>query len=126
MAPSLSKTFATALKDVRRARGFTQAEAAERAELAVEAYGRLERGHVLPRADTLVRLSLSFGVSTDQLLGLTRHEAALRAHDEGAGNPDLRRLVETLEELPPPTLRLVGKAIRAIRGEPEEPAPRRR
>ena len=71
MRSGLAATFAHSLRKAREERGLTQAEVSELAGLAVEAYGRLERGQVLPRAATLVSLSLVLQMTTDSLLGLT-------------------------------------------------------
>lgn len=98
MSKSLSATFARELRAARRTRGWTQAELAERAGIAVEVCGRLERGQVLPRADTLVRLAVELGVSTDALLGIAspRERAAAEPETEYGDPPELRRLVRRL------------------------------
>lgn len=65
----LHETFASALRTARDACAWSQAELAERVGMSIEAYGRLERGRVLPRAATLVRLAHALQVPLDQLLG---------------------------------------------------------
>lgn len=72
MTADLTQTVAAALRRLRDARGLTQAELAEAVGMAVEAYGRLERGASLPRAETLVLLSEALQSSTDELLGRVR------------------------------------------------------
>jgi len=109
---SLSATFARQLRASRNALGWTQAELSERVGIAVEAYGRLERGGVLPRADTLVRLSAALGVSTDSLLGLAPDGSASRrlaAEPESEyGVPgETRRLVRRLRAESRRTARLI-------------------
>lgn len=108
---SLAATFARELRAVRQAFGWTQAEVAERVGIAVEAYGRLERGGVLPRADTLVRLAAALRVSTDHLLGISpeaapsRRRVAAEPEAEYAAPPEMRRLLR----------RLRGESLRTIR-----------
>lgn len=109
---SLSATFARELRAARNALGWTQAELSERVGIAVEAYGRLERGGVLPRADTLVRLSGALGASTDSLLGLSSDASAFRrvaAEPEGEyGVPgETRKLVRRLRTESRRTARLL-------------------
>lgn len=106
MSKSLSATFARELRAARRARGWTQAELAERAGIAVEVCGRLERGHVLPRTDTLVQLASALRVTTDALLGIAppRERSAAEPEAEYAP-PEMRRLVR----------RLRGESRRTIR-----------
>lgn len=111
MAKSLAATFASELRAARRARGWTQSELAERADIAVEVCGRLERGRVLPRADTLVRLALALGTTTDALLGIapagTGEAQAIAAEPQApyVERPDIARLVRRLRDVPPRTVR---------------------
>lgn len=72
---ALHETFAASLRCARMASGWSQAELAERIGLSVEAYGRLERGRVLPRASTLVQLARVLHVGVDDLLGLRQNAA---------------------------------------------------
>jgi putative transcriptional regulator len=78
METSLEQGLAQRLRRAREAAGFTQAETAERAGMAVEAYGRLERGAVLPRASTLLMLARTLSISTDELLGNVPESATAR------------------------------------------------
>jgi transcriptional regulator with XRE-family HTH domain len=120
MSDGLRETFAKALRESRRANGLSQAEVAERIGIAVEAYGRLERGTVLPRAETLVGLAHAFHVSTDKLLGVnvggTAHDAAV-ARDGGVAptDPEWRRIKALLDGLSPRTRKLLVSTLQAIR-----------
>jgi transcriptional regulator with XRE-family HTH domain len=96
----------------------TQADVAERVDMAVEAYGRLERGRVLPRASTLVVLSRELAVSTDQLLGLMALESKRTGEAQGSyetSSPQLRRLVHKLERVSARHLRLLTQLANALR-----------
>jgi transcriptional regulator with XRE-family HTH domain len=122
MPLSLREKFARAVRASRKQSGLSQAEAAERAGIASEAYGRLERGAVLPRAETLVSLSQTFGVTCDQLLGLSNgkdHGLVGAADSALAKDPELRRLITQLDGLSPRTLHLIGNVLRAIRSDVE-------
>ncbi|HEX9240988.1 MAG TPA: helix-turn-helix transcriptional regulator [Anaeromyxobacter sp.] len=129
MSKSLAATFAREMRAARQARGWTQAELAERADIVVEVCGRLERGRVLPRADTLVRLATALGLSTDALLGLSSTPAAALARavaeqeEEYAEVPELKRLVRRLKGESRRTMRLLDGLISSVRA---ERGPRRR
>lgn len=132
IASDLRRLFAASLKAARDGRGWTQAELAAEAGLAVEVYGRLERGRVLPRTETLVRLAQTLGVSTDSLLGqsaptgrghlglVAEPKAEYRASDP----PEVRRLVRRIRSARPETVRLLNLLAAAL--EKPEPAPPRR
>lgn len=63
--------FSARLREARQRAGFlNHAAVAKTLGLTREGYGRLERGNVMPRADILLRLARTFGVSVDWLLGL--------------------------------------------------------
>ncbi len=119
--PSLPATFARELREARRARGWTQADLAERVGIAAEVCGRLERGRVLPRADTLVRLAVALGVSSDALLGLsearTRERAAAEPEVEYGGRPELMRLVRRLRGESRRTVRLLDGLVSSLRAD---------
>ena len=116
MSKPLSTIFARELRAVRQARGWTQADLAERAGIAVEVCGRLERGHVLPRADTLVRLAAALGVTTDALLGFASPKERLAAEPvaDYGDPPELRRLVRRLRREPRGTIRHLDAFLSAL------------
>jgi transcriptional regulator with XRE-family HTH domain len=103
----LHETFARALRSAREACGWSQAEVAHRIGLSIEAYGRLERGRVLPRVSTLVRLAKVLGVPLDALLGLEGPRSpsvdlrvqALLSRIAGAALEDLQFLIAVLGDL---------------------------
>ena len=132
IASDLKKVFAAALKSARDSRGLTQAELAAEAGLAVEVYGRLERGRVLPRAETLVRLAQALGVSTDSLLGQSgtagRGHLGLVAEPKAeyrtSDPPEVRRLIRRIRTSRAETVRLLNLLVAAL--EKGEPAPVKR
>ena len=102
------------LRGARRARGLTQGEVAERVDMSTEAYGRLERGGVMPRAETLRRLAVALSVSADLLLGLPADV------DPGPKpephTPGLRRLLRVGARLSLQQLRLVAQLAEGLGG----------
>ncbi len=109
METTMAKAFAVRLRRAREALGFAQAEVAERAGVAVEAYGRLERGRAQPRAATLLALARALSVSTDMLLG---HEGgptgAPPATTTDKDSPAVRRLVRRVRGLDAGAVRVIG------------------
>ena len=61
---------------LRKARGITQAELAEQLHFTYQAVSNWERGMSEPDSDTLLRLAVFFGVSTDELLGKSDNAAS--------------------------------------------------
>jgi DNA-binding XRE family transcriptional regulator len=58
-------------RNIRQARcrlGLTQAQMAERIDMAPEVYGRLERGHLVPRLERFVAICRVLGESPDRLI----------------------------------------------------------
>ena len=65
----LASRLGKAVRRLRQARGWSQAELAERADISTDYVGLLERGLRLPALGMLVQLSEIFGVSADEILG---------------------------------------------------------
>lgn len=63
--------FDNRLKQLREARGFTQADIASEIDITQRAYANYERDEREPNAVILLRIAKFFGVSTDYLLGHT-------------------------------------------------------
>jgi len=99
----LREQFAAALRAAREAGEMSQSELAERAGISAEAYGRLERGRVLPRAETLVRLAQSLRMPADALLGIAgsgpADDGPVLARLRQADEEELRFLLAVLGEL---------------------------
>lgn len=64
-------TIQEALKRFRKEFGLTQTQVATVLEIPQTSYSRYEVGQFIPRADDIVKLATTFGVTTDYLLGLT-------------------------------------------------------
>ena len=92
------QTLARAVREQRKAAGFTQAELAERAELAFETVSRVESGREPPSLRTAVRLADALGLPLDVVVGRTKAAAVSEDWRTGA---DVRRLVEFAQRLDP-------------------------
>jgi transcriptional regulator with XRE-family HTH domain len=87
--------FADRLRELRQARGLTQARLAELLDTSPRVYNRWETGSALPRLDTLVQLADLLEVSLDELVGreeVEEHELRLR-------NPKLHELYREIDRL---------------------------
>lgn len=71
MADSLEKRIGNRLKELRKNRGFTMRDLAERSSLSVNAISLIERGENSPTISSLKRLSNALGVSINELLEKT-------------------------------------------------------
>jgi transcriptional regulator with XRE-family HTH domain len=68
--PDGSETFGERLARLRKERGFTQTELAERTGLIQALVSDYERDKLRPYADVVAKIAQGIGVSTDELLGL--------------------------------------------------------
>ncbi|ACY13208.1 helix-turn-helix domain-containing protein [Haliangium ochraceum] len=71
MSRELATTIGNAVRDGRKAFGLTQEQAAERLDICVDYYGRVERGIAIPSVSMLRRLAVAFGLDGNVLLGLS-------------------------------------------------------
>ncbi|MCP3139841.1 helix-turn-helix transcriptional regulator [Pyxidicoccus xibeiensis] len=101
---SLKKTLGKNAQAARMRQELTQADVAERVDLATEVYGRIERGRAFPSIPTFWRLCHVLHESADRMLGLpagTMPPAPWQAAEPAAPYaehpPELRRLIRTLQ-----------------------------
>lgn len=111
----LTQLISARLREARRNAKLTQHELGLRIGLVGEVYGRMERGKMLPSAETLQKLSLALGVSADELLGLGREDRTIppppRPEEE---RPELRRFIRRARELDPSKLRVIAIVAKAL------------
>ncbi|NMO22791.1 helix-turn-helix transcriptional regulator [Pyxidicoccus fallax] len=106
-----------AAREARQRLGLTQSDVAERMGMAMEVYSRMERGKMLPRAQTLRRLCDVLQVSADTLLGVGRSGAPVPLVSKKTPREDpveLRRMTRKLRELEPAQLRAVSRVVNAV------------
>lgn len=95
----LANTLGAAAREARLQRGLTQGEVADRVGIAMEVYGRIERGVLLPSIRTFLELCRVLEADARVLLGLMepgRASAPQQTHEEP---PHLRRLMRLAREL---------------------------
>ncbi len=91
------ESFGDRLARLRKERGFTQVELAEKIGIIQALISDYERGKLRPYADVVVRFALVLGVTTDELLGLERARPVASAR-----NPNRRflRRLDSVDSLP--------------------------
>lgn len=113
------ETFGQRLARIRKERGFTQVELAERVGLIQALISDYEHDKLRLHAEMVVRLARGLGVSADELLGLKNRRVS---GGNGAGHarrPQRRvlRRLEQIEQLPQTQQRALLKTIDAyVRG----------
>ncbi|NMO22602.1 helix-turn-helix transcriptional regulator [Pyxidicoccus fallax] len=119
MDKKLATTIGAAARAARTRLELTQADVAERIDVATEVYGRLERGGMLPSVQTLLKLCHELHVSADELLGLASHgTGSTRSSAEPPPSPqerpEVRRLLRTVRQLEPSKVKLLGLVANAL------------
>lgn len=61
-------TIGAKLYEIRRRKGLTQAEVAEKAELSDRTYADIERGHVNMRVETLLKICSALNITPNNIL----------------------------------------------------------
>ena len=95
LAVDADESLGQRLARIRKEKGFTQVELAQKVGIIQVLVSDYERGKLRPHPEMLVRFALALGVSADELLGLK----GTRPSREVKGRRFLRRL-EQLSRLP--------------------------
>jgi transcriptional regulator with XRE-family HTH domain len=119
MDKKLASTIGAAARAARMRLELTQADVAERIDVATEVYGRLERGGMLPSVQTLLKLCHELQVSSDELLGLSQHtpsprSAAMEVPSGPTERPEIRRLLRSMRQLDSSHIKLLGLVAKAL------------
>ncbi len=120
MDKKLASIIGAAARTARMRLELTQADVAERIDVATEVYGRLERGGMLPSVQTLLRLCHELNISADELLGLVHahhHSPGPRSAEPPsapAERPEIRRLLRSLRQLDSAHIKLLGLVAKAL------------
>ncbi|HHV79055.1 MAG TPA: helix-turn-helix transcriptional regulator [Firmicutes bacterium] len=124
--------FASRLKELREAKGFSQRELAKLLVIAPSTLAMYELGQREPDFEIATKIADFFDVSVDYLLGRTDDPRPLRKQIEDAveGDPELKEFWEaflskrelrlafrTIKDLDPVSLRKVIRVIKAIEEE---------
>jgi transcriptional regulator with XRE-family HTH domain len=105
-----TETLGQRLARIRKERGFTQVELAQKADTIQAVISDYERGRVRPHAAMLGRLAQALGVTADELLGIA---TAPPPKANGVSRRILRRM-QALEELPAHDQKSILKLIDAL------------
>ncbi len=108
----LSLTIGANIRRLRRARGLTQEQLAERAEVGRHFLSDIETGRRRASVHTLVRLTQALETSADLILGL--RSVAKHASNVPVDYLLLKPLWEELREVPPEYSRIVVRTARRI------------
>ncbi|HEY8106711.1 MAG TPA: helix-turn-helix transcriptional regulator [Gemmatimonadales bacterium] len=118
MDKKLAETIGNVARAARQRAGLTQADVAERLDMASEVYGRLERGLMLPSVPTFRKLCTTLGLSSAKALDLGIQEP-FRAPVPPPGfgeRPEVRRLLRRVQLLDRRKVRLLAMFAAALRG----------
>ena len=91
---------------LRKERGYTQAELAEKIGIVREIISEYERAKLRPHYEMIIRLALALEVSTDELLGLKPSKS-----NGTKPSPQIMRRMKKIEELPPAKQKFLLKTI---------------
>lgn len=91
-------TFGQRLAELRRLRGLTQVQLAEKLDSTQRAITYYENEASYPPVDTIIELAAILGVSTDELLGVKNGKTSADAVDLTT-DPELRRLWKKFQQV---------------------------
>ena len=116
MRLQLCKRLGKAAREARLQAGLTQADVAERIDVATEVYGRLERGLMLPSVLTFWRLCMVLRLPADPLLGFASKQRARGASPLPAerDTPQVRRLMRSVRKLNDSQLRALSSMVAVL------------
>jgi transcriptional regulator with XRE-family HTH domain len=115
MNKDFRRTLGKAARDARKALGLTQENVAERLDVSVEFYGRIERGVAWPSVDVFARMISILGVSADSLLGVEAARASGAAPLIQKDDPlELRDVLDLVCKARPSVVRLVSALVREL------------
>lgn len=95
LKPSAKDAFGERLARIRKERGFTQVELADKIGSIQAILSDYERGKSKPSSDMLAALALALEVSCDELLGIAKMPAKTKAP-----NKRILRRIQLIEKLP--------------------------
>ncbi|GAB4569826.1 MAG: hypothetical protein Tsb0020_24190 [Haliangiales bacterium] len=126
MNKELAKSIGSAARRARTDLKLTQEDAAERINMSVEFYARIERGNSMPSVQNLRRIAEALGVSADVMLGRVKYDAASamvwRPAAPVTDTPEVRRIARMLRRAKPGTLRLVTMLLKELQRTGEDSA----
>ena len=112
-------------REARQGAGLTQREVAERVGIVTEVYGRLERGELLPRLPTFLRVCRALGLDANALLGFSSAQPPVWLVPPSSAElepPAVRRLLRAVRPLNPRQLTALTHVASAMLPDPRAPA----
>lgn len=91
----VSKTLGQNIANLRKARGLTQGQLAERFNYTDKAISKWEHGDVCPDVNTLTELADFFGVTTDYMIHYHAEEAIMEDHSKDPAAIRRNRIIMT-------------------------------
>jgi transcriptional regulator with XRE-family HTH domain len=114
MEDELAQSIGARAREARTKLGWSQADAAERIDISLEFYARIERGRTMPSTPTLVKMGVALGVSLDVLVGTKSLRPGKHAAAPTNDGKQLRLLQRRLRRASPKTLRLLTLVAAAV------------
>jgi transcriptional regulator with XRE-family HTH domain len=105
---SQKKLLGRRIRELRKARGFTQEQLAERTDLDYTSIGALERGVFNPSLNTAGKLADALGISIQQLITIPNGKPATEKEVR------LHHIAERLDKLDPKSLKLINEFISSV------------
>lgn len=101
-----SESLGERLSRLRKERGYTQAELAEKIGINRVLISDYERNRIRPHYEMIIHLAKAFGVTTDELLGV-------KSAKNNGSKPSLKilRRLKNIENLPPSQQKVLLKTI---------------
>lgn len=104
----LQKLFGANVRNLRKARGWTQEQLAERVDVTYETIGKIERGQAAPSFDVAEKIALAFSIAAPVLFG------AAASTETGERTRLLTDIQRTLSKMNDDQLARTAKALRAL------------
>ena len=105
---NINRLVGKRIRELRKARGMTQAELAEAAELEVETISRLEGGTRGATVDSVNRIAQALGIGLKEFFDFKKEGAAV------IPSKKLLRIYRLLEKLPEAKLRKIYRMVRIV------------
>lgn len=105
---SQKKTLGRRIRELRKARGLTQEQLAERTDLDYTSIGSLERGIFNPSLNTAGKIAAALGISIQQLITLPEGKPTTEKEKT------LHSIAERLDKLDAKSLKLINEFLDSV------------
>ena len=115
---SLQQQIGSRIKELRRLKGYTQAELAELTDISTNYVGYIERGERTVSLQTLERLAHVLGVEVSTLFLFRAREASKQSGEPNQGAQIMAKLTSFLQRADREDLRLLFKLTKRLARNP--------